>query len=107
MEADEITLFCGEQLSYLSSGQLPSPLHRVPPPSSSSGSSNGTTRYSMPFFARARPEALLTPMAAGAGAGAPPLPPVRCEDLILKQLFRRRPWRQQKVEGEEGVTPDY
>ena len=105
MQAEEITLFCGEQLSYLSSGQLPSPLHRVPPPSSSS-SSNATTRYSMPFFARARPEALLTPMAAGAGAPHA-LPPVRCEDLILKQLFRRRPWRQQKVEGEEGVTPDY
>ena len=105
MESEEITLFCGEQLSYLSSGQLPSPLHRVPPPSSS-GSSNAKTRYSMPFFARARPEALLTPMAAGAGAPHA-LPPVRCEDLILKQLFRRRPWRQQKVEGEEGVTPDY
>ena len=114
----EITLFCGEQLSFLSAGALPAPLHRVPAPPS-----DGVTRYSMPFFARAHPEATLVPLGSsgsgsrqkytsaehvgqGKGCGSTsPLAPTRCDDFVLRQLFRRRPWRQLKAEG--GGTPDY
>ena len=93
----EITLFCGEQLAYLSDGAVPAPLHRVPPPAA-----DGATRYSMPFFARAHPEAHLVPCTATldestAGVG--------CGELVLERLFRRRPWRQIRA-GMEG-TPDF
>ena len=113
LSAGEITLFCGETLSFLSAGALPAPLHRVPAPLS-----DGATRYSMPFFARAHPEATLVPLGGGgdtrtergvvqgmAAGSARPLVPTRCEDFVLRQLFRRRPWRQLKAE--EGGTPDY
>ena len=34
---DELTVFAGEQLSYLTDGVIPAPLHRVPPPTTNSG----------------------------------------------------------------------
>lgn len=70
----ELTLFAGEQLSLLSGGRVPAALHRVPPPAAS--------RLSLPFFARANPNARLAAGRTGV-----------CEAFVLDRLFRRRPWR--------------
>ena len=109
----EITLFVGESLSFISNGALPSPLHRVPPPHD-----EAVTRYSMPFFVRAHPEAILAPLRCSAARGREKPhggalddddshAEVRsCESFVLERLFRRRPWRQFKVAGAD-CTPDY
>jgi hypothetical protein len=128
MGLNELTLFCGEQLAFLSGGALPAPIHRVPPPPEAHG-----TRYSMPFFARAHPTATLTPSTlphaphsmsdrrmegrrSGGhaeqvgelhGALAPlGLAPQGCEEFVLHTLFRRRPWRP-SVPFDCSSTPDY
>ena len=130
---NELTLFCGEQLAFLSGGALPAPIHRVPPPPEAHG-----TRYSMPFFARAHPAATLTPSKPDAPhskpdapEGRPPgmegrrsgghakqvceldgalgplgLAPKVCEEFVLHTLFRRRPWRP-SVPFDYSSTPDY
>lgn len=94
LSSREISVFCGEQLALLSNGQLPAPVHRVPPPPRAHG-----TRYSLPFFVRAHPDAILAPMGSPAAARV-------CEDFVLKSLFRRRPWRP-SVPIDDGHTPDY
>ena len=99
----EITIFAGEQLALLSGGRIPAPIHRVPPTSS-----DAHTRYSMPFFARARPDAMLVPLTeAGSGPARQTMAPLPrpCEDFVLEQLFRRRPWRPNLAN--DGSTPDY
>ena len=122
MQPDELTLFGGEQLAFLSGGLIPAPLHRVPAPPKEAG-----TRYSMPFFARCHPEVTLLPRRSGAAATSAaasaavgqhrdhPSPRageqgVPCAHFVVKQLFRRRPWRQKKaedVDDRNGEAPDY
>ena len=127
LQPHELTVFAGEQLAFLSSGRIPAALHRVPAP-------NTHGRFAMPFFVRAHPGALLSPMPAevhdgslgacdedaeGVSAGAPDglgdghdldhvavvaRPPARCEEFVLHELFRRRPWRSALV---PGTIPDY
>ena len=100
----------------------PAPLHRVPAPPKEAG-----TRYSMPFFARCHPEVTLLPRRSGAAATSAaasaavgqhrdhPSPRageqgVPCAHFVVKQLFRRRPWRQKKaedVDDRNGEAPDY
>ena len=76
MSADELLVFAGDSLSYLSSGRVPALMHRVvpPPPPSLISSAHSTThadppRLSCPFFLRARRSATLVPR----GGGLPPL----------------------------------
>ena len=66
MAADELSLFCGEQLA--SRGALRAPLHRVPPPPEQPHGAGAHTPP-MPFFARAHPDAVLQPLGrVGSGA---------------------------------------
>ena len=76
MSADELLVFAGDSLSYLSSGRVPALMHRVvpPPPPSPISFAQSTThadppRLSCPFFLRARRSATLVPR----GGGLPPL----------------------------------
>ena len=121
MAPDEITIFAGEQLAYLTGGVLPAPLHRVPAPAAVAGV-EGSPRISMPFFVRAHPDATLrpaghaeaaTPARAGeavdGGASRAParrLAPVRTEEFVLEHLFRKRPWRPNPSDA-HPQTPDY
>ena len=67
MSADELLVFAGDSLSYLSSGRVPALMHRVvppPPPPISSAHSTAHAdppRLSCPFFLRARRSATLEP----------------------------------------------
>ena len=67
MSADELLVFAGDSLSYLSSGRVPALMHRVvPPPPPPISSAHSTThadppRLSCPFFLRARRSATLEP----------------------------------------------
>ena len=81
----------------------------------------------MPFFARCHPEVTLLPRRSGAAATSAaasaavgqhrdhPSPRageqgVPCAHFVVKQLFRRRPWRQKKaedVDDRNGEAPDY
>ena len=67
MSADELLVFAGDSLSYLSSGRVPGLMHRVvPPPPPPISSAHSTThadppRLSCPFFLRARRSATLEP----------------------------------------------
>ena len=101
LDTREITLFAGEQLAYLAHGAVTAPLHRVPPTPA-----DGATRFSIPFFARAHPEVRLVPLGATRDADGDVADGGLCDDLVLERLFRRRPWRQSRVGGDEG-SPDY
>ena len=100
----ELTVFAGEQLSYLTRGAIQAALHRVPPPPA------GTNRLSLPFFVRARHQAVLVPAKAPATAPAAKMAgkshqrPRRVDDFVTNDLFRRRPWRPAPP---EGSTPDF
>lgn len=89
MGADQLLLFAGDALSYLSAGRLLPLLHDVRPPP------RGAPRLSMPFFLRARRAALLQPGRASPGIGAS-LPPLRVADLEANvgNLRSRWPWKQ-------------
>ena len=56
MRPDELILFAGDALGYLTQGQVRPLLHWVEPPRAA-----GSTRMSMPFFLRPRLDALLEP----------------------------------------------
>ena len=85
------------------------------------GAGGGGVRYSMPFFARCHPEVPLVPLSAddgsaggrlggGLGSRRAATPTTPCSHFVVNQLFRRRPWRQSKVEGADegaGEAPDY
>ncbi|KAL1514894.1 hypothetical protein AB1Y20_003976 [Prymnesium parvum] len=92
---DELTVFAGEQLSLLTGGDIPSAIHRVPPPSDAG-------RFSMPFFVRAHPTARLSGRQSSRDDTHPdalrtPAPDAvmdwLCQDFVLQKLFRCRPWR--------------
>ena len=99
LQPDELTVFAGETLTFLSGGEIPAPLHRVRSPSSASG------RLSMPFFLRARPLALLTPLQREPSCeGAGKLAARVCQDYTIEELYARRPWRSAPT---AGTIPDF
>ena len=113
LTSGQLSVFCGEQLAFLSNGALPAPVHRVPPPPKTHG-----VRFSMPFFARAHPNATLARMVPTAHvthtgdrqvsehcAAVFGRDEQLCEEFVLNTLFRRRPWRP-CVTSHDG-TPDY
>jgi isopenicillin N synthase-like dioxygenase len=92
-------VFAGETLALLTAGRVPAVVHKVD--LLSAGSSGGRAeRFSMPFFSRARPDALLRPLDA-LGLGAKP---VTTTEFMDGYLFRRRPWR---AVGPDGHLTDY
>ena len=109
LQPDELSIFAGEQLAFLTAGRIRAALHRVPAPKQ-------LGRFAMPFFVRAHPHARLVPMlseepleeplqalADGDGQTAP-LSPRQCEDFVVNELLSRRPWRPPLA---DGVVPDY
>ena len=112
LQTDELSIFAGEQLAFLTAGRIRAALHRVPAPKQ-------LGRFAMPFFVRAHPHAILVPtvpmlseepleeplqaVADGEGQIAP-LSPRQCEDFVVNELLSRRPWRPPLA---DGVVPDY
>ena len=112
LQTDELSIFAGEQLAFLTAGRIRAALHRVPAPKQ-------LGRFAMPFFVRAHPHAILVPtvprlseepleeplqaVADGEGQSAP-LSPRQCEDFVVNELLSRRPWRTPLA---DGVVPDY
>ena len=76
---DQVVLYLGDSLSYLSGGRVLPLMHEVVPPSA-----GAPPRLSMPFFLRARRDALLRPALASPGWPAaralPPLSVVALEE---------------------------
>lgn len=103
-------VFAGETLSFLTAGRVQAIVHKVGLPHAPDARGlSAEARYSMPFFARARPDAVLRPLLphgfaevqAGGGGQAAPL---TTEQLMRDFLFARRPWR---ALGPNGLTTDY
>ena len=77
MRPDEVLLFAGDALGYLTGGRVKPLLHWVAPPRA-----DGPARMSMPFFLRPRLDALLDQAAAAGGAPlSAPLGALRQLDL--------------------------
>ena len=98
MSADELLVFAGDSLSYLSSGRVPALMHRVvPPPPPPISSAHSTThadppRLSCPFFLRARRSATLEPLLEPRSGGLPPLL-VAALEHNADNLRSRWPWK--------------
>ena len=103
MSADELLVFAGDSLSYLSSGRVPALMHRVvPPPPPPISSAHSTThadppRLSCPFFLRARRSATLEPrrVELEPRSGGLPVPPLLVAALEhnADNLRSRWPWK--------------
>ena len=103
MSADELLIFAGDSLSYLSSGRVPALMHRVvPPPPPPISSAHSTThadppRLSCPFFLRARRSATLEPrrVELEPRSGGLPVPPLLVAALEhnADNLRSRWPWK--------------
>ncbi|KAL1503882.1 hypothetical protein AB1Y20_012345 [Prymnesium parvum] len=90
MEPDQLVVFAGDALSYLSGGRVPALVHEVIPPVC-----NDHPRLSMPFFLRARRAAVLEPQAASPHITDPrvrSLPPLRVSDLEANVRNVRMSW---------------
>jgi hypothetical protein len=103
---DEFSVFAGEQLAFLTNGRIRAALHRVQAP-------NTRGRFAMPFFVRAHPNSMLHPAPSAfptdgterdAHAHAEVPLPRMCEEFVVNELFRRRPWRRPLA---AGIIPDY
>jgi hypothetical protein len=98
MSADELLVFAGDSLSYLSSGRVPALMHRVvPPPPAPISCAHSTThadppRLSCPFFLRARRSATLEPLLEQRSGGLPPLL-VAALEHNADNLRSRWPWK--------------
>lgn len=68
MREDEVLVFAGDALGFLTSGRVRPLLHWVTPPPPL-----GASRISLPFFLRPRLDALLDPAAASSGEDKEPL----------------------------------
>lgn len=67
MAADEVLVFAGDALSFLTAGRVPAAMHQVLPPATAAAATAAATapRLSAPFFLRGRRNALLHSTAKG------------------------------------------
>ena len=85
---DQIIVYAGDTLSYLSGGRIRALMHEVSCPPAGQ-----PPRLSIPFFLRARRDGVLRPALASRGLpAAAVLPPLRVEDLEENEGGVRQSW---------------
>lgn len=85
---DQIILYSGDTLSYLSGGRISALMHEVDSPPAGQ-----PPRLSIPFFLRARRDGVLRPALASRGLpAAAALPPLSVEDLEENEGGVRQSW---------------
>ncbi|OQR96771.1 hypothetical protein ACHHYP_13641 [Achlya hypogyna] len=92
-ETIHFSVFAGETLGFITNGLISAPLHRVP---ATVVEAEADRRMSMPYFLRARPQAVLNPTRPAA------MPAITTRDFMEEIVFKKRPWRR-----ESCATPDY
>jgi len=87
LKEHEWLVFPGETLAFLTGGALSAPIHGVPARVENADTFTGR-RCSAPFFLRAAPEAVLTPLISDELPGT-----LTCRDFTMKHAVGLRPWR--------------
>ncbi len=101
MRDDDLLLFAGDALSYLTAGRIRALMHQVVPPTSSH---DAAPRMSAPFFLRGRQAAMLRAEPPSAS-----LPPLRVSDLEFNAGNIRSQWSWKRDEyfvGQEWHAPE-
>ena len=94
LQDNDVVVYIGDALSYLSGGRVQPLMHEVrPPPSAGTSGDDGERRLSMPFFLRARRDVVLRPdLAAPSLSSAATLAPLRVAELEDDEEGVRQRW---------------
>ena len=94
----EWLVFCGQAMSFLTAGELPAPIHRVP--RIRCAAAPGGVRCSAPHFVRPAPSAELAPLRGAT-------PPVTFREFVTEHTIALRPWANMRAVGHVGESKDW